>query len=73
MKSFNKSFATVFTDGKHHKVMLPTGELVPHLIKTVTVDAIDFSKVEFELLCNVVETKEDALKSYGLTEVKAAK
>lgn len=65
MKSFNKSFVTVFTDKNgYHKVLMPNGEEIPFLVKTVTCDEVGFSKVEFGMLCNVVSTKEEAFKKY---------
>jgi len=65
MRSFNKGLVSVFTDENgYHKVMMPSGEVIPHLIKTVTTNEVDFSKVEFEMICNVVATKEDALENY---------
>jgi hypothetical protein len=65
MKKFCKCFVTVFTDknGKH-KVMLPSGEEIPHLVKTVTTDDVLFSTVQFDMACNVVATKEEALEKY---------
>jgi len=65
MKSFCKSFVTVFTDKNgHHKVLLPSGEEIPHLVKTVTTDEVMNSTVQFDIACNVVSTKEEALKKY---------
>lgn len=65
MKSFCKNLATVFIDKLgFHKVMLPSGEEIPHLVKTVTTDEIAFSTVSFDLVCNIVSTKEEALKKY---------
>ncbi len=68
MKSFNKKIATVFTDGKHHKIMLPSGEIIPHLVETITTDNVEFSKVTMTMICNVVETKEEALSNYSKSE-----
>ena len=65
MRKFNKIFATVFTENGFHKVMLPSGEVLPHLVKSVTTDEIEISQVEIEMLCNVVSTKEDAVKLYS--------
>lgn len=46
--------------------MLPSGEVIPHLVETVTVDVVDFSKVTMTLYCNVVATKEkEALEKYS--------
>lgn len=65
MSRFCKQFVTVFTDENgYHKVMLPNGEEIPHLLKTVTTDVVGFSKVEFEITCNIVATKDEALEKY---------
>jgi hypothetical protein len=65
MKSFNKNLVSVFTDERgNHKVILPSGEVIPHLIKTVTTDDVEIAVVEFKMICNVVATKEDALQKY---------
>lgn len=65
MKKFCKKLATVFTDENgYHKVMLPSGEVIPHLVKTITTDEVGFSTVQFDLVCNVVPTKKDALEKY---------
>jgi hypothetical protein len=65
MKSFCKKLATVFTDEMgFHKVMLPSGEVIPHLVKTVTTDEVAFSTVQFDLVCNIVQTKGEALEKY---------
>jgi hypothetical protein len=65
IKSFKKIFATVFTtESGYHKVMLPSGEIIPHDVKSVTVNAVGYSEVTVTFLCNVVPTKEDALEKY---------
>lgn len=67
-KKFSKHFATVFVENGYHKLMLPSGEVIPHLIETVTVDSIEYSKVTLTAICNVVSNKEEALKKYDLSE-----
>lgn len=65
MKYFNKSLVSVFTDENgQHKVVLPSGEVIPHLVKTVTTNEPGFSIVMIEMVCNVVVTKNDALENY---------
>ena len=64
MKKFNKAFITVFTENDHHKAMLPSGEIIPHCVKSITTDGIHMSKAKFEFVCNVVATKEEALENY---------
>lgn len=65
IKSFKKIFATVFTtENGYHKVMLPSGEIIPHDVKSVVINAMDYSEVTVTFLCNVVPTKEDAILNY---------
>jgi len=64
MKNFCKSFITVFTENGYHKAMLPSGEVIPHAVKSITVDAVDGSKAKFDFACNIVGTKEEALEQY---------
>jgi hypothetical protein len=65
MKPFNRIFATVFTTKYGaHKVMLPSGEVIPHDVKSVTVNEVGHSEVTVTFLCNVVPTKDDALEKY---------
>jgi len=65
MKPFIRIFATVFTDDSgYHKVMLPSGEVIPHDVKSVTVNEVGHSEVTVTFLCNVVPTKDDALEKY---------
>jgi len=65
MRKFNKKFATVFTNNSgFHKVMLPSGEIIPHDVKSVTTNAMGYSEITLTFLCNVVPTKEDALENY---------
>lgn len=68
MKRFQKVFATVFTEDNHHKVMLPSGVVLPHIVETVTADGVSHATCKVEMVCNVVATKEDALKEYAKTE-----
>jgi len=68
MRAFAKIFATVFTENGFHKVMLPSGEVLPHLVESVTTDGIEISKVKIEMCCNVVATKEEALELYSKSE-----
>lgn len=63
-KGFFPGFATVFTEGGAHKVMLPNGELIPHLVQTVTDDGVDTARVTMTFLVNVASTKEEALEKY---------
>jgi len=64
MKSFNKVFITVFTENGHHKAMLPSGEIIPHAVKSITTDGVHLSTAKFKFVCNVVATKEEALEKY---------
>ena len=63
-------FASVYTDEKGlNRIVLPTGEDVPHLLSTNTeckVDAIP--TCTFSLVVNIVSTKEEALKKYSESE-----
>jgi hypothetical protein len=66
MKAFNKIFATVFTnDNGSHKVMLPSGEIIPHDVKSVTIDQVNYSEVTLTFVCNITKTKEEALEQYN--------
>lgn len=65
MKGFNKHFATVFTENEAHKVMLPSGEVIPHLVQTIANDGIEMATVTMTLACNVVATKKDAIDRYN--------
>jgi hypothetical protein len=71
MKSkFKKSLATVFTENGFHRVMMPSGEVIPHDIETLTVSKPEFSEVTVKFLCNVAENREAALKNYQEDEEK---
>jgi len=65
MKKFQKKFATVFVDELgFHKVMLPSGEVIPHDVKSVTIDEIHCSEVTITFLCNITTTRKEALIQY---------
>jgi hypothetical protein len=65
MKKFQKQFATVFTDEfGFHRVMLPSGEVIPHDVKSVTIDRINYSEVTVNFLCNITTTKKEAINKY---------
>lgn len=68
MRKFSKIFATVFTENKCHQVMLPSGEVLPHLVESITTDGIERSKVTITMVCNIVATREDAIKEYSKIE-----
>jgi len=66
MRIFNKLLVTVFTDESgHNRLMMPSGEVVFHEIKSVVVDEINKpSMCEITALCNIVSTKKEALENY---------
>lgn len=64
LKTFGKSLATVFIEDGHQKVMLPSGEVIPHLIETIVVDGVEKSQVTMTFLCNNVGSKEEAIELY---------
>lgn len=65
MKKFNHGFVTVFTnDNGSHKVMLPSGEIIPNDIKSLTIDEVNYSEVTVTFICNITKTKEEALEKY---------
>jgi len=65
---FKKSLATVFVDNGVHRVMMPSGEIIPHDIETLTTSRPDFGEVTVTFLCNVAENKEQALSNYQSDE-----
>jgi len=64
-KYFYKGFATVYVENGAHKVMLPDGSIIPHLIQTVTDDGIETASVTMRIACNVAASKEEALEKYA--------
>ena len=67
-KRFNKAIATVFCENGFHKVMLPSGVVLPHSVKTVTEDGVFTSSVTITMICNVVQTKREAVKKYEINK-----
>lgn len=67
-KGFHKEFATVYTDELgQHRLMLPEGIDLPHIVRTVIVDdAGDPSVAVINFMVNLVPTKSDALMGYGV-------
>ncbi|SFO05353.1 hypothetical protein SAMN05421741_11847 [Paenimyroides ummariense] len=49
-KKFNKDIPTVFTENGYHKVMLPTGETLPHLIKTEVKCKVKSTELAFVIM-----------------------
>lgn len=49
-KKFNKDIPTVFTENGYHKVMLPTGETLPHLIKTKVKCKVKSTELTFVIM-----------------------
>lgn len=66
MSPFYNKLATVFTENGRHKVMLPNGMVIPHLVKTVVTDGVEKAEVTFTVFCNIEATKEEALMAYEL-------
>ncbi|WP_298220864.1 hypothetical protein [Flavobacterium sp.] len=64
-KEFMKVFATVFVENGAHKVMLPDGHVISHLVQTVTDDGIDSATVTMRMVCNVVASKAEAIEKYN--------
>lgn len=67
-RKFNPIFPSVFTDEKGvHRVVLPSGEEIPHLTETVVTDkagAGEIPVLAFKVVVNLVSTKEEAIKLY---------
>lgn len=65
-RTFNKKFATVYTcERGMHRVMLPSGVDIPHLISSVVVDhpgKIPVCTVSF--ICNISTSQHKALSQY---------
>jgi|GEM_PF-2945725 len=49
-KKFNKKYPSVFVEDAYHKVMLPNGLVLPHLIEVQTKCSAGFTKLMFEIL-----------------------
>lgn len=49
-KKFNKKYPSVYVEDGYHKVILPNGLSLPHLIKTETICSVDETKLKFEIL-----------------------
>lgn len=72
MKQFIKEIPTVYTENGMNFVLMPNGNKLPDVIKTILTDdcADSYATVMVELRCNICSTKEEALEKYGLSEVK---
>ena len=65
MSKFFKGFASVYVENGFHKVVLPNGTKIPHLVKTVTECDVDRAEVTFTVLCNNVSSFEEAIRGYN--------
>lgn len=64
IKKLSKSLATVFVEDGHSKVMLPSGEIIPHLVETIVTDGVELTKVTMTFVCNNVGSKKEAEEIY---------
>lgn len=56
---------TVYVENGAHLVITPKGENIPLILKTTVTDPFDhFSNICIEAHCNIVGSKEEALRLY---------
>jgi hypothetical protein len=67
-RRFNKEIVTVFCENGYHKVMLPSGVVLPHAVDSVTQNGVYSSTVTITMICNVVQTKREAVKNYEINK-----
>lgn len=69
---FNKDWPTVIcSDNGFHTVVMPNGDEVTPIIKTVVTDECgDYPYIEVTMFCNIAKDKEDAARKYKEVTLK---